>query len=209
MPTPSSGLIKGSIVALVFAGQLPAQADHIEELVVTGTADKRTIDVSEALLISPDTAALLKNAPGANVNGNGPLTGIPQYRGMYGPRIATALDGKQLAPAGPNWMDPPLSYAAAGQLESLEIFRGTAPVSVAQESIGGVIEVHTYKGNYTDSGDFQLNGKVTGSAQSVNAGSNLNVALYGANENHRIKIAAMTEGGDDAEFPDGEITPSE
>ncbi len=29
------------------------------------------------------------------------------------------------------------------------------------------------------------------------------------NENHRIKIAAMTETGDDAEFADGDITPSE
>jgi iron complex outermembrane receptor protein len=209
LPTPSSGLLKGSIVALGLVVQLPAQADHIEELVVTGTHDKRTIDVNEALLISPDTAALLKNAPGANVNGNGPLTGIPQYRGMYGPRIATSMDGKQLAPAGPNWMDPPLSYAAAGQLESLEIFRGIAPVSVAQESIGGAIEVHTYKGDYTDSGDFQLSGQLTGSAQSVNDGSNLNAALYGANENHRIKIAALTESGDDAKFPNGDITPSE
>jgi hypothetical protein len=27
-----------------------------------------------------DTAALLERVPGANVNRNGPLTGIPQYR---------------------------------------------------------------------------------------------------------------------------------
>jgi len=158
LPTPSPRLLIGTVATLSALGNFPAYADHMEELVVTGTHDKRTIDVSEALLISPDTAQLLKKAPGANVNGNGPLTGIPQYRGMYGPRIATALDGKQLAPAGPNWMDPPLSYAAASQLQSLEIYRGIAPVSVAQESIGGAIEVHSKRGDYTEGRDFQLSG---------------------------------------------------
>ncbi|MBE9538715.1 MAG: TonB-dependent receptor [Proteobacteria bacterium] len=202
-------MLIGAITALGTLGNIPAYADQIEELLVVGTHDKRTIDVSEALLISPDTAQLLKKAPGANVNGNGPLTGIPQYRGMYGPRIATALDGKQLASAGPNWMDPPLSYAASSQLQSLEIYRGIVPVSVAQESIGGAIEVHSKRADYTHSSDFQLSGQVMGSAQSINGGAHLDGVLYGANQNHRVKIAAMTEAGDDAEFPGGEITPSE
>ena len=186
-----------------------ADADHIEELVVTGTHDKRTIDVSEALMISPDTSALLKKAPGANVNGNGPLTGIAQYRGMYGSRIAASIDGMQLSPAGPNSMDPPLSYAAAGQLESLEIYRGIVSVAAAQESIGGAIEAYTRHGEYSETAQFQLGGQVIGSAQSINGGSHLNAILNGANQNHRIKIAAMTDAGDDAEFPGGEITPSE
>ena len=85
---------------------LSVQADRMEELVVSASHDTRTIDVTEALSISPDVAQLLKEAPGANVNSNGPITGIPQYRGMYGPRISMSLDGTQLAPAGPNWMDP-------------------------------------------------------------------------------------------------------
>ena len=97
----------------------PALAEPMEELVVTATHSTRTIDVTNALSISPDVAQLLKVAPGANVNSNGPLTGIPQYRGMYGSRVATAIDGNQLAPSGPNWMDPPISYVVGSQLESL------------------------------------------------------------------------------------------
>ena len=81
------------------------------------------------LTVEADSAQLLKKAPGAAVNGNGPLSGIPQYRGMFGPRVGVQLNGTQLAPAGPNWMDPPLSYAAAAQLESLQLYRGIAPVS--------------------------------------------------------------------------------
>jgi iron complex outermembrane receptor protein len=195
-------------VAIALASPI-AHADHIEETLVTATHDTRTVDVNEALIISPDAAQLLKDAPGANVNGNGPLTGIPQYRGMYGSRIATSMDGRQIAPAGPNWMDPPLSYAAAGQLESLELYRGIAPVSVAQESIGGAVSVITNRGEFTNSDDFTLSGRLIGSAQSVNNGTHLNAAIYGGNRNHRIKVAAMTEAADDAEFPGGDITPSE
>ena len=116
------------VIMVMLVCTLPVQADHLEELVVTASQDTRTIDVADELLISSDLAQLLKRAPGANVNSNGPLTGIPQYRGMYGSRIAMSMDGTQLAPSGPNWMDPPLSYAVGGQLESLKIYRGIVPV---------------------------------------------------------------------------------
>ena len=89
-------------IILAALATAPALADHLEEVLVTARHDTRTIDIADTLVISPDVAQLLKEAPGANVNRNGPLTGIPQYRGMYGPRVATALDGNQLAPSGPN-----------------------------------------------------------------------------------------------------------
>ncbi|MEH6608733.1 MAG: TonB-dependent receptor [Halioglobus sp.] len=184
-------------------------ADHIEELVIVGSHNTRTIDVNSALIISPDTSQLLRAAPGANINGNGPLTGIPQYRGMVGPRIATSLDGHQLSPAGPNWMDPPLSYAAAGQLESLQLYRGIAPVSIAQESIGGAIRVVSNKGDFTETDKFEFDGRLIGSAQSVNSGTQLNAAVVASNRHSRIKVAAMTEQGQDAKFAGGDILPSE
>jgi len=188
---------------------LPAQADHLEELVVTASHDTRTIDVADKMLISPDVAQLLKKAPGANVNSNGPLTGIPQYRGMFGSRIAVSLDSTQIASSGPNSMDPPLSYAVGGQLESLELYRGIAPVSVAQESIGGAVDARSNRGRFTSAEDFTLNGRVIGNAQSVSEAWHLNTALYASNAHHRIKLAAMTEQGNDAEFPDGDIKPTE
>ena len=188
---------------------LSAHGEHMEELVVTAIHDTRTVDVTSELVISPDVAQLLKKAPGANVNSNGPLTGIPQYRGMFGSRIAVSQNGAQLAPSGPNWMDPPLSYAVGGQLESLEIYRGIAPVSVAQESIGGAIDARTNRGSFSDSDDMELHGRVLGSTQSVNTGYHLDTAVYASNRQHRLKVAAMTESGDDAEFSDGEITPTE
>ena len=202
----STPIFTGIIAALT---TMTVRAEPLEELVISARHDTRTIDIASELVISPDVAQLLKKAPGANVNSNGPITGIPQYRGMFGPRIATSLNGAQLAPSGPNWMDPPLSYAVGAQLESLEIYRGIAPVSVAQESLGGAIDARTHHGNFGASSDFELHGRLTGSTQSANQGYNLNTALYASNSQHRVKVAAMTESGDDAEFSGGDITPTE
>ena len=187
----------------------PVHAGDLEELVVTATHSTRTIDVTDALVISPDVAHLLKKAPGANVNSNGPLTGIPQYRGMYGNRIATSIDGNQLAPSGPNWMDPPISYVVASQLESLEVYRGIAPVSVAQESIGGAIDARADKGSFGRDDSVNVRGRAMGSSQSVNGGYNLNTSVYASNAQHRLKLAGLTEKGDNADFPGGQILPSE
>ena len=195
----------GMAVALLAPG---VSAQELEELVVSGRHDTRTIDVADALSISPDAAELLREAPGANVNSNGPITGIPQYRGMFGPRIAVSLDGNQLAPSGPNWMDPPLSYAVTAQLESLEVYRGIAPVSVAQEAIGGAIDARKRRIDFGDSDAYEVEGRLAGSAQSVNAGYQLDADLQAANQMHRFKVGAMLQDGDDAEFAGGEILPS-
>jgi len=77
------------------------------------------IDLEQAPVTTPDAAELLRRAPGANVNRNGPLTGIAQYRGMYGERVNVQVNGMHIATGGPNGLDPPLSYVPRGQLESL------------------------------------------------------------------------------------------
>jgi iron complex outermembrane receptor protein len=88
---------------------------------------------------------MLKKMPGANINKNGELTGIAQYRGMFGDRISVA---------GPNTMDAPLSYAPVALLESLTINRGITTVSSAQETIGGYIQAKTYSGDFGVGNEF-------------------------------------------------------
>jgi iron complex outermembrane receptor protein len=199
----SATLMVGFCAAAQDTGDLP-----IEELIIVGHRDTRIIDVTEAFSIAPDPAMLLHSAPGANVTTNGPITGIPQYRGLFGPRIAVSLDGNQLASAGPNWMDPPISYAVTAQLESLEVYRGIAPVSIAQETIGGVIDARTRRMEFGDSSEFLSEGRVIGSAQSVNSGYQFDAELQLANDRHRIRAAAMLQEADDQAFPGGEILPS-
>ena len=103
-----------SVVMAMLISSAQASESIIEEIRISASRDTRVINLAEEITPSPDLASLLKKAPGANVNRNGPLTGIAQYRGMYGPRIAVKVDGANIAPSGPNWMDAPLSYAATG-----------------------------------------------------------------------------------------------
>ena len=186
-----------------------AQAGHLEELLVTASKETQSIAISNELNISPDSAALLKKAPGANVNGNGPLTGIQQYRGMYGSRVSVDVNGAAISSGGPNWMDPPLSYAPAALLDSMKVYRGIAPVSAAQESIGGAITAELWSGEFGEGIDFETSGRVRAGGQTVNDGWMTSGALVTANQHHRIKLSAMIEQADDADFDGGKILPSE
>ncbi len=199
--------ILSGLLAVVASGQ--ATADHIlEETVITGRHDARTVELVDVIAVAPDPARLLYKAPGANVVANGPLTGIPQIRGLFGPRIAVTLDDTFLAPAGPNWMDPPISYAATAQLESLKVYRGIAPVSVAQESLGGVIVAQTRRLDFTDSDRWNVDARLQTSAQTVNDGYQLDGNVQAANAHQRVRLAVMHQSGDDAEFPGGTLLPT-
>ena len=127
--------------------------------------------MTDDTLVAPaDTAQMLRKMPGANINKNGELTGIAQYRGVFGDRISVAVDGAQISGAGPNAMDAPLSYAPVALLESLTINRGIAPVSSAQETIGGYIQANTYSGEFGVGNGFEFAGRTYFGTQTVNEG---------------------------------------
>ncbi|MGW8311336.1 MAG: hypothetical protein ACWGNB_09770 [Thiogranum sp.] len=69
------------------------------EITIEGGIEAATsvyrVDPEVAPETAPDTATLLQRAPGANVNRNGPLTGIAQYRGMFGQRVNALVDGNR------------------------------------------------------------------------------------------------------------------
>jgi len=84
-----------------------------------------------------DAAALLKRVPGANVNSNGPLSGIAQYRGLFGDRVNVNSDGATYKSACANAMDAPLSHVPTSLTETMSIKRGIASVSSGIETLGG------------------------------------------------------------------------
>ncbi len=143
--------ILSSLLISVYAvsGASRADADPIEVIVVKGQMAKHTsvdddsISTPNYAVPTSDLADLLKSIPGANVNANGPVSKIAQYRGLYGDKIATSVDGLSLPGAGPNAMDAPLSYAGQLTTESIEMTRGIAPVSSGIDTIGGSLKVNT------------------------------------------------------------------
>ena len=167
------------------------------------------VDLEQAPITTPDTAALLQRAPGGNVNRNGPLTGIAQYRGMYADQINVNVNGIHINTGGPNGMDPPLSYVPRTQLESFEVIRGISPVSAGMESIGGTINANARTSHFTDSEDFSPDVEATLGGATVD--SSWSGSGFGAmsNRNHRVHAYGSRERGDDYDIHDGTVKPTE
>ncbi len=100
-------------------------------------------------------------------------------------------------------MDTPLHYAPVAVLESLTIRRGIAPVSAGQEIIGGQINAVTYRGDYGNSNEYELGGRLYVGGQSVNDGGVGSVFVSLANRDRVFRAMLMREEASDSEFADG------
>ena len=183
-------------------------ADAIDEIVVSGqsVSSKTVVSELEQKLIV-DTAAALKEMPGANVNSNGSITGIAQYRGMYGDRVAVTIDEHAIVSGGPNAMDAPLSYVSPMIAEDLVVERGIASVSSAPESIGGHLRTNLARGSFGGE-EMSLSGFV-GSRYYTNGDVTTTAGrLTVSNNSHRFSAIASLDDGQNLKTPVGEIRPS-
>jgi len=195
--------------AAVGAQQPASDAEtDVDEVVVIGrsvSTGLAQIQVDREMLV--DTATILKDIPGANVNANGPVTGIAQYRGMYGDRVSVVIDHLGVVSGGPNAMDAPLSYASPMITEDLSVTRGIASVSLAPESVGGHMALRLARGEFSSS-DPALSGFV-GTRYSANGNVSTSAGrLTLANDSHKVSIIAEVDGGDDITTPVGVVRPS-
>ena len=179
-----------------------AEHSDMEEINITKQQTKSVL----SLEISPnnepvvDAAALLKKVPGANINDNGPITGIAQYRGLYGDRVSINIDHAPSLTGGPNSMDTPLSYTPPMLLKSLNVYRGIAPVSVAQESLGGHITANLDRGQFASSNEIEFSGGVSSRFNSTSDGFSNALKSVLANDTHKLSVLASHDEGDETHF---------
>ena len=187
-------------------------AEHISlpTISVEGQTGEATPYVIPPLSItSPDTGDLVKRLPGANVNSNGPLTSIAQYRGLFSDRVNVLVDGVRLNQAGPNRMDSPLSYLPSSRVADVALYRGIAPVSTGIETIGGTIVANSKQAEFGADEEFELHGNITaGYAENGNTRYS-GITANAANETHRFQISGSVDRGNNLEFDNGTIYPSE
>jgi len=182
----------------------------IEEIVVSGqklTTQRAAIAVDREVVL--DTADAFSRLPGADRNKNGPLTGIAQYRGMYGDRVSVNIDGLGVISGGPNAMDTPLSYVSPMITEELTLERGVPGVSSSPEAIGGHVDATLARGRFGDSEAFGMSG-MAGARYSDNGDTTSAAArLTVSNSAHRVSVVGQADRGDDQRTPVGTIVPSE
>jgi iron complex outermembrane recepter protein len=195
-------------LGLTLALPVAVNAQRLEEIQITGVRDRAVLRVEDTLVAPPDSAQLLRQLPGANVNKNGEITGIAQYRGMFGDRVNVMINGSHVSSGGPNAMDATLTYAPVALLESLTLHRGIVPVSKSQESMGGHIEADTYQGEFGEDAAFRFGGRLYAGGQSVNGGHVTSGLLTLANDRHLLRSSLMREEANDSRFAGGRIRPS-
>ncbi len=192
-------------------GQANVWANPIEVITVTGgqsTLMEKSLATEQ--VTNPDVSSWLDSVPGANVNRNGPLTGIAQYRGLYGDRVSTSINGQKVIGAGPNAMDAPLSYSPAIVTESMNVYRGIAPVSAGTETLGGAIEVKSKKADFNDAEQVQYDGKLVASHASVNdANRQAGVLNIATNKVALLAYIDTTSANDTESAASYEVKPSE
>lgn len=152
-----------------------------------------------------DLANWLASVPGANINSNGPITGIAQYRGLFGDRVATSLDGHPIIGAGPNAMDTPLSYSTPLIVDSMTVFRGIAPVSAGMSTIGGAIDISMRKAEVMNSENVHVSGDLQAGYRSNNSASTLSGVTNIATGDVAVLLYGNTQAGDSMESGDGTI----
>ena len=112
-----------------------------EVIVVTGKrlpVFSNLTDMADQPIPVTDIAALVGQMPGAALINNGGLSGQVAYRGVFGSRIGTTLNGQRFESGGPNMMDPPLHYAPPVLVEKIEVSRGTPGLEFGPALVGGV-----------------------------------------------------------------------
>lgn len=203
-----AGTMIGLIAALPFAAV--AETESLPTITVEGNLQRPgTVGLVPGSIGLKDTASLLQTIPGADVNRNGPLTGIAQYRGMAGNRINVSVDGYAWKEVGPNSMDPSLSHLPAALTETLQVYRGISPVSSGMETIGGSMKVKSRKGHFAVGDDLLFEGLASGGYSSVDNGRFGSLFSSLANENHRLYISGSKERGYNYDYHDNDaVLPS-
>ncbi|MDO6445073.1 TonB-dependent receptor [Colwellia sp. 1_MG-2023] len=158
----------------------------------------------------PDLANWLTSVPGANVNSNGPVTGIAQYRGLYGDRISATLNGHTIIGAGPNAMDTPLSYSTPLIVDAMTVYRGIAPVSVGMNTLGGAIDITMRKAEATHNHNWQTTGDIQTGIRSNNNAGTLSSVVNLAKGDFAGLFYGNWQAGDSMESGKGdEISPTD
>lgn len=170
--------------------------------------DSYQLEMDEVPGIAPDAASLLHKVPGANVNRNGALTGIVQYRGLFGDRVNVSVDGMTVQEACPNGMDTPLSFLPGTRLESIEVIRGIAPVSSGLETLGGTVRATAIRPAFGTGDELESHGSLHLSGATVNDAGAVGLMVGLGSATHRVYVGGSREVGDDIEFHGGTLRPS-
>ena len=183
------------------------QEDRLTDTIIV-TARRHDTIASDAvaaprqIALPADAAAIAARVAGADIFGNGALSGQLSYRGLAGERVLGRVNGQRFASGGPNAMDPPLHYAPSILVERIDVARGVAPVAEGP-SLGGAINAQLVETQFTGSASLAPQMRAAAQYRSVDNSYAVGGLAALANDTWRIGILASREQGEDYRFPGG------
>lgn len=125
-----------------------------------------------------DTAKLLEDIPGVSTSSAGGISSLPTIHGFADDRNRTLVDGMDLMSACPNHMNSALSFTNPGQVKSIQVYAGVAPVSAGGDSIGSTIQVDSARPRFaTGEQDYLTYGQASTFYRSNGAARGGNIAV--------------------------------
>lgn len=196
---------------LLAAAPVHAQdATLLDEIIVTGVRPDtaiHTVRPEGATAAAPDSAGLVARLPGAALIDNGGLSGQVQYRGLFGERVLTRINGQRFHGGGPNAMDPPMHYAPMPLVASVEVDRGISPVRNGPALAGGV-NARLKEVGFGDGPAFAPAWDLAAGYRSVDDGRSVGGVAGMASDRFRVNLLGAHEAGGDLRFPGGVVRDS-
>ena len=197
------------LLMMGLAASAQAETFNLPTISVQGVATEATPYAMPALPASTtDIGNMVKRLPGANINNNGVITSVAQYRGLFGSRVNVLIDGVGMHEAGPNSMDAPLSYLPSSQTKQVSVYRGIAPVRTGIETIGGTISAESNYVDFGQSHEAEIHGNASAGYASNGHTRQLGLTAAITNQHHRLQLSGSADRGDDLDFKGGTIRSS-
>jgi len=187
---------------VVFADKAQNTSNADEKITITAArslpnAEGVDNEVLKSLVTATsDTASLLKNVSGVNIQASGGVSGFPVIHGMADDRLRIKVDGMDLISACANHMNPPLSYIDPTNVGSATVFAGITPVSIGGDSIGSTIMVDSPSPEFSDDDKLLTNGAAGISYRSNNGAVSGNIAATVANKNYSMSYRGSSTEAD-------------
>jgi hemoglobin/transferrin/lactoferrin receptor protein len=135
----------------------------LNSMVVTATRyDKEAYKTSQPInavgseeLASQGTTIVsdaIRTLPGIDMNDAGPFRARPVIRGLYGTRVLVLVDGSRLNDQRDvaDFAGASMSLVDVNEIERIEVVNGPSSVLYGSDAMGGVINILTRRGQFTD-----------------------------------------------------------
>lgn len=183
-------------------------AGQTNSVTVTGLTGPDRDELAPELIRTNDTAGLVSDFSGIDLDTGGGMSGIPAIHGLADERVAVRVDGMEIGSACVMHMNPPLSYFDPSQAGNLNVIAGITPVSRGGDSIGGTVAVDSAPPEFSDTVAPQIHGNIDAFHRTNGVANGGSAALAFTTKNFRIGYTGSYANANDYKDGSGMLVTS-